>query len=386
MSLSGTDPDRIISGRTPQGRSTPGRSKPGRSRYGRSGPGLHWVRVALATALVLPTLGLAGSAQASPESDLRTVQARVEKLRHEAEVASEKYNDIREELKGVKVRVKAARTRQQQQQQRVDEARRMVGQLAAESYRNGDLGTLELYLGDDPDVLLSQVGVVETLADRQVAAVNRLKDAQRRLTADTADLGRQEAKVSAAEKKLGATKKAVDAKLADAQALLSRLTAAQRSAMERASRAAERRAIENASGQDEEIPPGSGTDVSCGGTAVVAPSERAATAIRYACAQLGDRYLWGAEGPDRWDCSGLTLKAWGAAGVSLPHSSKMQAGYGTRVSSSSLRAGDLVFFYSPISHVGIYLGKGLMVHAPHSGDVVKVAPVRYSNLTAAVRL
>lgn len=343
--------------------------------------------MALAVALVVPLAGLATSAEAAPTVDIRTVQAKVEKLRHEAEVASEKYNDTREELKGLQVRVKAAQTRQTQQQKKVDQARAVVGRLAAESYRNGDLGTLELYLGDDPDILLSQVGVVETLADRQVAAIERLKDAQRDLAADTAELGRQKAKVGAAEKDLGATKKAVEKKLADAEALLSRLTAEQRRAMERASRSADREAVENADGgQDEEIPPGSGTNVTCGGTKVVAPNERAATAIRYACAQLGDAYVWGADGPSTWDCSGLTLKAWGAAGVSLPHSSRMQAGYGSRVSSSSLRAGDLVFFYSPISHVGIYLGKGLMVHAPRSGDVVKVAPVRYSNLTAATRL
>ncbi len=349
------------------------------------------VRIGVAAALILPVMGLATTAQASPTTDIRTVQAKVDTLRHEAEVASENYNDTREQLKGLQVRVTAAQTRLKQQQARVNEAKRIVGRLAAESYRNGELGTLEIYLGDDPDALLAQAGVVETLADRQVAAITRLKGAQRKLSADTAELGRQKAKISAAETKLGKTKKAVDSKLADAQALLSRLTAEQRRAMERASRAADRQALADAQSGDtgDQQPPsggGGGSSMSCGSVGITAPTARVQKVLDYACAQLGDAYVWGADGPSSFDCSGLTMSAWRQAGVSLPHSSRMQATYGTRISSSQMQPGDLLFYYSPISHVSIYLGKGMMIHAPHSGDVVKIAPARYTSLTAVVRL
>ena len=340
-------------------------------------------------ALAGPLLGVGVQrATAAPEPDLAAVQKRVDMLRHEAEVASEKYNDVREQLKGLDVRVAAAQTRMVQQQARVREARRLVGQLAAESYRGGDFATLELYLGDNPDALLAQAGVVETLADRQVEAVSRLRDAQRDAAAGVADLGRQKAKILSAQADLAAAKKAVEAKLAAAQALLDRLSAAQRRALERASRAADRQAARDAQSQ---APPDAGDSsggisMSCGGFPVQAPTARVKAVLTYACAQIGDPYVWGADGPDSFDCSGLTMQAWARGGVSLPHSSKMQAGYGTRVSASALRPGDLVFFYSPISHVAIYIGKGMMVTAPQTGDTVRVKAVMYGDLVAAVRL
>ena len=90
-------------------------------------------------------------------------------------------------------------------------------------------------------------------------------------------------------------------------------------------------------------------------------------------AQLGDPYVWAASGPDAFDCSGLTQYAYAAAGVSLPHSSGMQSQLGTPVSRSDLQPGDLVFFYSPVSHVGMYIGNGQMVHASTAGEPVQVA-------------
>jgi cell wall-associated NlpC family hydrolase len=92
-------------------------------------------------------------------------------------------------------------------------------------------------------------------------------------------------------------------------------------------------------------------------------------------AQRGKPYVWAASGPRSFDCSGLTSFAYKAAGVSLPHSSRLQSQLGQPVSRDALQPGDLVFFYSPVSHVGIYIGNGQMVHAPTSGDVVKVAPI-----------
>jgi cell wall-associated NlpC family hydrolase len=347
------------------------------------------IRLGVVLAVAVPLVGVASGADASPTTDIRTVQAKVDTLRHDAEVASENFNDTREQLKGLQVRVKAAQTRLDAQRARVQLARRMVGRLAAESYRNGDLGTLELYLGDDPDLLLAQSGVVETLADRQITAIQRLKESQRKLAADTAELGRQKAKIAAAEAKLGQTKKTVEAKLAAAQALLSRLTGAQRRALERASRDAARKALENTPNDPNPAPdptPTGGSKMTCGDVGVAAPTAQVKKVLDYACAQLGDPYVWGADGPGSFDCSGLVLASWRQGGVSLPHSSRMQATYGTRISLSNARAGDLIFYYSPISHVGIIIGKGLMIHAPHSGDVVRIAPLHSGSITAVVRL
>ena len=116
-------------------------------------------------------------------------------------------------------------------------------------------------------------------------------------------------------------------------------------------------------------------------TAAVAPAAAAAATpaaqlvVDTAMAQRGKPYAWAASGPGSFDCSGLTSFAYRAAGVSLPHSSRMQSQMGQAVPRDQLQPGDLVFFYSPVSHVGIYIGNGQMVHAPTSGDVVKVAPL-----------
>ena len=103
-----------------------------------------------------------------------------------------------------------------------------------------------------------------------------------------------------------------------------------------------------------------------------APTQAAQVAVNTALAQLGKPYVWGAAGPNAYDCSGLMQKAYGAAGIALPHSSNMQSRIGTPVAKANLQPGDLVFFYSPVSHVGMYIGNGQMVHAATAGQPVKV--------------
>ncbi|WP_216208381.1 C40 family peptidase [Amycolatopsis aidingensis] len=118
---------------------------------------------------------------------------------------------------------------------------------------------------------------------------------------------------------------------------------------------------------------------------VKAPGPAAQTAVDAALSKRGSAYVWGAEGPSTFDCSGLTSWAYQQAGISIPRSSRAQSAFGTPVSRSQLQPGDLVFFYSPVSHVGIYLGNGKMVHAPTSGDVVKVSPLQ-DNYNSARRV
>src|SRR3954451_25299338 len=108
---------------------------------------------------------------------------------------------------------------------------------------------------------------------------------------------------------------------------------------------------------------------------VVAPTGAAQVAVDTALAQLGDPYVWAGAGPNAFDCSGLTQFAYKAAGVSLPHSSRMQSTMGTPVARANLQPGDLVFFYSPVSHVGMYIGNGQIVQAAPSGTPVQVVPL-----------
>lgn len=115
------------------------------------------------------------------------------------------------------------------------------------------------------------------------------------------------------------------------------------------------------------------------------PNERAGKVLGYACAQMGKPYQWGSGGPNSFDCSGLTSAAYAQVGVALPHSSRAQAGVGARVSRGNLQPGDLVFGFSPISHVGIYVGDGKIVAAPSAGDVVKLQSLQYIPFNGATR-
>ena len=150
----------------------------------------------------------------------------------------------------------------------------------------------------------------------------------------------------------------------------------------RAARAAQAaRAAERASrGASRYYPRGVGAAVN------VPAAGRAATAVAWARRQLGKAYIWAAEGPNTFDCSGLTMFAWAKAGVYLPHSSQIQSTMGIAVSRSRLRPGDLVFFGSPVHHVGIYVGDGMMINAPQANDVVRYASIGWPDYAGARRV
>ncbi len=329
--------------------------------------------VTLAGSAVLAT----SSATAAPRPTVGEVQRKIDDLHRQAEQASEAYNDTREELKSVSVRLKAANAKLARQRTELAKARAKLGQLASETYRRGELSALDLMLGDDPDSALAQAGYLPSLGQRQARATNRLQDGEKKLLAAQAEIKQQQAKAQAANTRLQKNRDAVKQRLRQADAQLTTLTAGQRVTL---------RENQNASNSADGPPAsGGGGQAFCAGKAVQAPSAAAKTAINFGCAQLGESYQWAAEGPNRWDCSGLTMAAYGAAGISLPHSSKLQVGYGTRVSVSNMLPGDLVFFYSPISHVSIYLGDGMMLTAPQTGDAVKVAKF-FASPVSAVRL
>jgi len=317
--------------------------------------------------LVGLSLLVSGGAEAAPKPTAATAAKRVQQLRDKAEQSTERYNGLREQLTSLGVRVSAPRARVADQQKRVTEARAALGQILAETYKQGDLSGLALFLSDDPDAALEQSGVVATLGERRNTAFQQLRDEQARLAADATDLTTQQKRIADASAELGKLRTSVDQQLHAAQKELAHLQAGERAAVER-------------------LLNGGDTNIGCS-QAGVEFSGRAGAVLRYACAQLGDPYVWAAAGPSTFDCSGLTLRAWEAAGVSLPHNADAQSHYGSRVqpTEAALQPGDLVFFHSPISHVGIYIGRGLMIHAPHTGTVVKIAKVPWPSAVAAAR-
>ncbi|MBT0771023.1 C40 family peptidase [Kineosporia sp. J2-2] len=322
-------------------------------------------------ALACSAVFAAPAATAAPAPTVDSVKKQVEKLREEADQAAEDYAETREKRKSSLVKLKAAKKDYAKQKDRVATLKEQVGLLAAESYKKGELSTLDLFLSDDPESALAQSGYLPSLSDRQAGALNSLTDAQQDLLDTQKTMQEQADEAKAAQTKMKKSKEKAEKKLASAEAQLDQLEASQRAAADVAA---------NSGGT---VSDNAGGDCSAG--AAAAPSAAAKAAINFACSQLGDPYVWAAAGPNSWDCSGLTMAAYASGGVSLPHSSRLQASYGTSVSISALQPGDLVFFHSPISHVGIYLGSGMMVHAPSTGDVVKVASM-WTTPSAAVRL
>lgn len=374
--------------------------------------------VAVCVALGLATsLAPVGGVDAVPVRRLADVQADVERLRHEAEVAAERFNELREQIRGQQVLLAAVADRVALQRSAIASTRRLLGRLGVEAYRRGTLATVAVALGQDPESLVAHSGLLVSLADQKRGLLARLRAQEAGLTESLRQARERRARLLALSQRQAEAKAEVERRLGEAEALLAALQEDQRRELERATRAAERdqalaaeperqrqpgrrrgardddrdrgeRSGGDAGDDGEQEPPdpgdGSGSDLTCGSVGVTADA-RAARAIRFACAQLGEPYRWGAEGPSAWDCSGLTMKAWAKAGVHLPHSSRMQYGAGRRVGRSELRPGDLVFFYNPISHVGLYLGGGRMIHAPHSGDVVRIAPL-HRGFVGGVRL
>jgi cell wall-associated NlpC family hydrolase len=319
---------------------------------------------------------LGEGAQAEPEPGRAAVKAQVETLYRQADAATQDYD-------GAKAKADAARqdvARLQDELARktagMNATRDELGTIAAAQYRSGTLDpALQLALSSSPDSYLQQVGALDQLGGRQSAVLAQLAGQKRDIEQTRTQAGAKLAALKAAQAQLADRKKAVQDKLRQARKLLARLTPPQRAAVESADGPAAPTAVPAADRGTSRAP----IDT------LPAPSGRAAQAVAFAYRALGLPYVWGATGPNAYDCSGLTQAAWRAAGVALPRTTYTQINAGTRVPESQLRPGDLVFFYSGISHVGIYIGDGRMIHAPHPGAAVRIAPISEMPFAGATR-
>ncbi|GJF34951.1 hypothetical protein KNE206_76510 [Kitasatospora sp. NE20-6] len=325
-------------------------------------------RVAIVTTAAAGSAILAatGSADAAPKPDLATVKAQVENLNEQAEVSIEKYDKFKE----TRQRLQKDATELQDQvaaaQDRMSGLRDRLSAVAADQYRTGNVDpTIALMFSSDPDAYLERASAQDVAASSQSDLLRLLLEQQRRLdqrrTEATAVLGQ----LDTTDRTLAAEKKLVQSRLAEATRLLTGLSAAERAEV---------------NAQD-----GRSSRTSARETYNGPATGRAAAAVQFAYAQLGKPYLWGGTGPSSYDCSGLTGGAWRAAGVSLPRVSQDQWNAGQRVSRADLQPGDLVFFYSDLHHVGIYIGGGKMIHAPRTGKNIEILPIEYMPYVGAVR-
>jgi len=356
-------------------------------------------RVMLAlSAAFAATVSTVTAVRADPAPTIAQVQQRVAELYETAEQATERYNEARMALADAERRLAQAQARVAGQRAEVAGHQKVLGAIAASAYRSGGIDPqLNLLFSEDPRQFLERASALDMLSHQQAASLRQAAGARVELQADTMVAAQRLAAVEQWRQTVATEKAAVEGNLRAAQEQLSSLRAAERQrlaalAAERQRLAAERqrlaeRAARQQRARTQQVPTTSSTRRSASQAPAPPPvSGRAGTAIAFAYAQLGDRYVYGAAGPDAWDCSGLTMMAWRAAGVSLPHSSSGQYSVGAHVSRSQLRPGDLVFFYSPIHHVGIYIGGGNIIHAPNPSERVQIAPVSQMPYAGATRL
>ena len=330
----------------------------------------------IAVAGAATATGFDGTGHAEPELTPTQVRAEVDKLYQEAEVATEKYDGAKEQVDAAERRLSRLRDEAARKTDRLNSARDELGSIAAAQYRGGGLDpALQLALSDDPAHYLEGAEFVDRAGTRQAAAVADVR-AQLREIEQLRGAARIElAGLRSRQAELKRDEKTITGKLGAARRLVSRLSAAERVRLgdgtDRASR--------SAAGTRDGL-------VSLGSATAEAPDSRAAAALSYAYSKLGSPYVWGATGPDAFDCSGLVQAAYRSAGISLPRTTYAQIDAGRRVSRSELAPGDLVFFYSGISHVGIYLGNGMMIHAPNPSAPVREAPIDEMPFAGATRV
>lgn len=278
------------------------------------------------------------------------IEAEIDQAWRKLEPTIEQYNNIHNQL--VKNRQKSADLAKKIQplQLQVDLALTRVGDIAAQYYKGGGANA-------SPFRAILETGSPTQLAE-QLLMLDQVAKAQRQQIAAVAEV----------KTKYDGEKQQLDGLIA-LQAQQDATLAAQKKVIEAEIDRLNKLRIQ-AYGTSTV-----GGSLRIGNCPAVYPGGAAGTAVKTACAQIGKSYVYGANGPSNFDCSGLTQYAWGQAGVSLTHYTGAQWSEGTPVSRANARAGDLVFFYSDLSHVGIYVGNGLMVHAPHSGDVVRMASI-----------
>ncbi|MFJ9685598.1 NlpC/P60 family protein [Streptomyces bacillaris] len=386
-------------------------------------PAVGFTTAALASVTLLSTQN-ATAAPAEPRPAIEDVQKKVDELYRQAGSATQQYNRAKAASTTQRAKVDTLLSDVAKRTERINEARRELGAYAAAQYRTGGIApTATFFLADDPQGYFDQSRLMSRATERQQKAVDDFRTQQAEASKKRAEAVKSLEKLTETQTALRTGKQTVQTKLAEARALLSRLTAEEKArlaelerkkeaeAREKAERLAARQAAEakereeaekkareeaakesaeagdsgsgSGSGTGTGTSPGSSTGTGTGtGSGYAAKAEKV---LAFARAQIGKPYVWGATGPSSYDCSGLTKAAWREAGVTLPRTTWDQVKVGTRVATSDLQPGDLVFFYDDISHVGIYKGDGMMIHAPKPGANVREESIYSMPIYGSVR-
>ncbi|WP_153504462.1 C40 family peptidase [Cumulibacter manganitolerans] len=338
--------------------------------------------VAASATILISLAGLAAPSYADPATGQSTesaadVQQQVAAKQEELSTVNEEYLDAKLELDKQNAAKADADAKLSSAQSDLQTAKAAVAHLGAEQYKSGTLPTSVLLLvGESPADFIDKANAkqnVDTYNDDKIAALANAESATEsaKAAADAAQSAAAQAAQTISDKKA-----VIEAELPKLQEKLASLTDQERASLDAAQGGT------TPAAQQAAANPQAAAATEAAATPAAA-SGSAATVVSWAMSQRGKPYVWGGAGPNGYDCSGLTMMAYKQIGISLPHSSSGQQGFGTSVSLSALQPGDLVF--AP-GHVAIYIGNGTVVHAPTFGSPVRTMPMSYMDFTSARRL
>ena len=326
--------------------------------------------VAAGTMVLAPSI-----ASADPTPSIEQVQGQLDKLYQQAANANEAYNAAQVAQQQLQAQINQINSEMTQEQQAIKDTQSRLGSVAAEQYRDGGVlsdPTLQLLMQSDPGTALQNAGTLDLAQQTNADAIRSYAQAKAVLATQAKEAATKMGLLDKSVQDAAAQKKTFDTDVAQAKALLNSLQDAQRkqlAALQAQQQAAALHAAEAASGSTGGSSSGGSSSGGSSSSSIAIPSVsgRAAAAVAFARAQIGKPYVFGATGPGAYDCSGLTQAAWRAAGVSIPRTATAQMQGLKAVPASAAQPGDLVFFYgnsSYVNHVGMYIGGGMVIHAP----------------------
>jgi cell wall-associated NlpC family hydrolase len=334
----------------------------------------HGYRAAAAVALACAlTAATQQGAQADPQT-LTEVQKELESLYHQAEVATDRYNAADGKVKAQKKRVSSLDSQVRTTEAKLTRLNSLAGATARAQYRSGGVpAELQFALASDPGRALDNAGLALRAQQSTQNLLTDLRTTKSALRARTDEAAAELKRLQASRRAMATQRRTVERHIAEAKLLESSLAAKER----RRLADLEKKQSEQAQAKWEStgILKKVGTDATTAGQ----------KAIAFAAKQIGKPYVWGAEGPDSFDCSGLTSQAWLAAGVTIPRTSEMQWARLKHVPVEDMRPGDLIIYFSDASHVAIYVGGGNIISAPRPGRYVYESPAASMQILGVVR-
>jgi peptidoglycan DL-endopeptidase CwlO len=335
--------------------------------------------LAVLLAALLAVALLPGAAHADPPAEAGAAQAQLQALADKAEILVEKYDSGQDQLGAAQVQLTAEHDAITVAQRTVDASQLTVNAIASAAYESGGLENVEsVLLAPDPQLALQGADMLARLAADRGRELAQATTARNTLVQAQAAAAQTLAGVQALQASLTGEQKTIDTLIAKQQSALKVVQAADSAATAIATDISKTEVSRGQSRVALTIPKAASTKAAppkttSAPTAIVGANTRAAAALRYAYAQLGKPYRYGASGARTFDCSGLTMRAWAAAGVALSHNAAGQYGSTKHVARGALQPGDLVYFGRPIHHVGIYIGGGQFIEAPYTGADIRIS-------------